>query len=82
MTLLAFSPLIDSCIILKKDSWLFVIHNEKPFILRPGKRFSFCKKDPHKFEEVVEAYLFETLFVDKIKLQTESGEKEISKKFS
>lgn len=66
----------------QQGPWIFVIHEGKQYSLWTGYPFKLYRKNPEKFEDIVEAYLFECFHVDKLKIETESGVKEIPKMFS
>lgn len=64
-----------------RGSIMFVIIYENKYLLAPQKTYKLYKKDPNKFSEIVEAYLFEIMYVNKIIIETENGTKEIKKPF-
>jgi hypothetical protein len=55
--------------------------NNKKYKLDTRKCYPYYKKDPDRFEDIIEAYLFELTFVEKISIETESGNNEIPKMF-
>ena len=60
----------------------FIIFDNNKYILNARKCYRRYKKNPDKFSDIVEAYLFELLYVEKIKIENNSSTKEIPKLFS
>ncbi|OQX11241.1 MAG: hypothetical protein BWK80_44930 [Desulfobacteraceae bacterium IS3] len=60
----------------------FVVNNGSKYILDSRKCYRQYKKNPQKFSDIIEAYLFEVVFVEKVSIKTESVKQDVPKLFS
>lgn len=60
----------------------FVVYNGSQYTVDGRKCYRQYKKNSQRFADIIEAYLFEVVFVEKISIKTEMDKKDVPKLFS
>lgn len=60
----------------------FVVHNDSKYVLDSRKCYRHYKKNAQRFSDIIEAYLFEVAFVEKVSIKIETDKHDAPKLFS